>query len=204
MKILGLAALAALTATALVGASSAMAENTQLCKADESPCVAGNVITHVHEETLTGVPATLLSSLGNLLCTVLFLGDSLGLGAPLIIHGHFTYSNCVRDKFGGGTENCTVSEVSTDTLLNILRLSHESADVTGAGKFNIHCGVFLNCTYNRTGLVATATGPLLSSFKNGDVILSGQTTTKESGLCPETGLLDISTMPLEPIHIITP
>jgi hypothetical protein len=204
IKMLGLAALAALMAMALVGATSAMAENTQLCKNDETPCLAGNVVSHVHEETLTGAPATLLSSLGNVLCTALFLGDSLGLGAPLIIHGHFTYSSCVRDKPAGGTENCTVSETSTDSLINVLRLSHESADVTGTGKVNVHCGLFINCTYNGSGLTGTATGPLLSTFENGNVSISGQTTTKESGLCPETGLLDINTMPLEKVYIITP
>jgi hypothetical protein len=204
IKMIGLAAFAALLVVALVGASSAMAENTQLCKADETPCAAGNVVSHVHEQTLTGAPATLLSSLGNVLCTALFLGDTLGLGAPLVIHGHFTYSNCVRHKAAGGTENCTVSEVSTDSLINVLRIEHEGAQVTGTGKVNVHCGPFINCTYNGTGLVGTATGPLLSSFENGDVTISGQTTTKESGLCPETGLLDISTMPLEKVYIITP
>jgi hypothetical protein len=78
IKMLGLAAFAALMAMALLGASSAMAESTQLCKADESPCAAGNVVSHVHELTLTGAPSTLLTSLGTITLFDLFLGDSLG------------------------------------------------------------------------------------------------------------------------------
>jgi hypothetical protein len=203
IKMLGLAALAPLMAMALVDATSAMAENTQLCKNDETPCLASNVVSHVHEETLS-TPATLLSSAGNVLCDALFLGDSLGLGAPLVIHGHFTYGNCQRDKINGAQESCLVMETSTDSLINILRLGHEWADVTGAGKVNVHCGLFINCTFNGTGLTALALGPLLSAFENGSVAIIGEPLSKESGLCPETGLLDISTMPLEKIYIVTP
>src|SRR6478672_6554514 len=83
---------AVLIAMAFLGTSSAMAESTQLCKADESPCAEGKVIKHVHEETLTGAKAKLLSSLGTVECNLLFLGDTLGSGSPLVIHGHLTYS----------------------------------------------------------------------------------------------------------------
>jgi hypothetical protein len=201
IKMLGFATFAVLMAIALLGTSSAMAETTQLCKVDQGPCEAGNVVSHIHEQTLTGSPSTLLSSLGSVLCAALFLGDSLGAGAPLVIHGHFTYSNCVRDKTGGGTENCTASEVSTDSLINLLKLSTETADVTVAGKVNVHCGIFINCTYNGTGLAGTTKGPLIASSENGEVTFSEQTLSKESGLCPETGKLDLTTTPLEAIYI---
>ena len=198
IKLFGLAALVVLVAMAFISASSAVAENTVLCNADENPCAEGNVVTQVHEVTLNGKPAVLLSSVGNVLCSVLFSGDSLGLGAPLVIHGHFTYSNCVRHKIFGGTESCTVTEVSTDSLLKVLRLSHESAEVAGEGEVNVHCGNFINCTYNGEGLKATATGPLLAAAENGEVKLTNQTTHATKGpFCPETGKLDIETMPLE-------
>ena len=59
IKMLGLAALAALIAMAIVGASSAMAGNTALCKVmagagEDEGCAAGQLASHVHEETLTG------------------------------------------------------------------------------------------------------------------------------------------------------
>ena len=79
IKLFGLAALAALAMMAFVGATSATAITTQLCKADESLCTAGNVVSHIHETTLSGHPAVFLTSAGNILCYALFLGDALGL-----------------------------------------------------------------------------------------------------------------------------
>jgi hypothetical protein len=195
---IGLAALAALMAMAFVGASSAMAESTQLCKADESPCATESVIGHVHEETLTGAKAKLLTSVATVECKALFLGDSLGSGAPLIIHGHFTYTECKR-----GTESCSATETSTDSLIEVLKEGHETGKVTGSGSVNVHCGFIINCTYDGEGLVGTAKGPLLASSENGEVTITEQTTHKVSGtFCPETGKLDIATMPLEKVYIV--
>jgi RHS repeat-associated protein len=191
-----LAALVALMATAFLDTSSAMAENTQLCVADENPCAAGNVISHVHEETVSGAPTTLLSSLGNVTCNALFLGSTLGQGAPLVIHGNFTYSGCLRNG-----SSCTVKEVSTSTLINVLRTEAEKATVTGEGEVNVHCGIFLNCTYNGEGLSGTAKGPLLAK-PNGEVSLNEQVTHHVGGgICPETGKLDIRTTPLLATYI---
>ena len=192
IKMFGLAALAALMAMAFVGASSAMAGNTQLCSSE----ACGTAVTHVHETTLSGAKATLLSSVINVTCDVLCLGDTLGLGAPLIIHGDFTYTNC-------NNGNCTVTEVSSDALIEVLRLSHETVDVTGEGEVNVHCGFFINCTYNGEGLEGSAKGPLLSTESNGDVSISGQETSLVSGFCPEHAFLDIKTTPLSATYIKT-
>ena len=209
IKLIGFAALAALMAMAFVGASSAMATSTALCKEDtlnltEEKCPAGKLVTHVHEATLAGSPATLLSSAGNIACDVLFLGDTLnsGLANPLKIHGHWTYENCVRLKIFGGTEPCTVLEVSADALIEVLKEGHETAKVTGNAEINLHCGSIINCTYDGENLVATAKGPLLSTMLNGDVTITNQTTHRTAGsLCPETGKLDIMTTPLEHTYI---
>jgi hypothetical protein len=204
IKLFGLAALAALMAMAFVGASSAMADHTQLCKADESLCAAGNVITHVHEVSIG--EGVLLSSAGNVLCLVLFLGDSLGLGNPLIIHGHFTFGSpthpCVRHKIFGGTENCTIIEVSTDYLLTVLRLGHETADITYSGEVNLHCGSVINCTYNGVGLTGTGKGPLLSTQLNGEITISEKTVANSGGaFCPATSRLDLKTSSLELVYL---
>lgn len=199
IKTIGLAAFAAVMAMAFIGASPAMAENTQLCKVDESPCPAKSVVTHVHAETSAGAKAKLLSKLGTVECKVLSLGIPLGLGAPLVIHSHFTYTECTRGK-----ENCTVVEMSIESLLKVLKLGHETADVTGEGEVSVHCGFFIWCTYNGENLWGAAKGSLLSTEANpnGEVTISEQTTQKVSGLlCPETAKLDIAIAPLEAVYI---
>jgi hypothetical protein len=202
IKMLGLAALAALLAMAFVGASSAMAEETRLCNVDECE-EAGNVVTHVHETTLSGHKAVLLSE-PEVKCDVLFLGDTAagGAGAPLAISGNFTYSNCE-----GG---CTASEENAPTEIKILKTGEELATVTsgegaGAGLVHLVCFGFINCRYVGSGLVGHALGALTSSETNGSVTLSGQEVERESGsLCPETGALDITTTPLEKVYIRGP
>ena len=62
IKLFGFAAVAVLMAIAFIGASSASAITTQLCKTDESLCEAGNVVSHIHEASLSGHPAVFLSS----------------------------------------------------------------------------------------------------------------------------------------------
>jgi hypothetical protein len=198
IKMLGLAAFAALMAMAFLGASSAVAGNTQLCKADEEPCAAANVIAHIHKETVAGAPATVLTSLGNVTCNVLFLGDSLGLGAPLIIHGNFTYTGCLRNG-----NACTATEVSTSALIRVLKTAAETASSTIELEVNVHCGVFLNCTYNGEELVGTTKGPLLAA-PNGEWFINEQFLRHVGGgICPATNKLDIRMTPLVATYIST-
>ncbi len=205
IKMLGMAALAALMAMAFVGASSAMA-TTQLCKVDESLCAAGNVVTHVHVETLSGSPALLLNGLGNILCTALFLSISVGgLATPQILFGNFTYAGCIRHKIFGGTEGCEATELSGPTEIKVSKTGHEIASVVGEGEVLVKCGSALHCVYNGVGLEGTGKGSLLSTETNGEVRLSEQTMNKVSGsLCPNTAKLDITVTPLpNPIYIST-
>ena len=194
IKMLGLAALAALTAMAFVGDSSAMASNTQLCKTDPGAGACTSAVTHVHETSLTGAKGVLLSSVINVECDVLFLSTSVGtLGVPQVIEGKFTYSNC--------NSGCEVKEVGGPASIEALKTGHETAAVTGEGEVNVHCGFLINCTYNGEGLEATAKGPLLSSETNGSVKLSGQETSSVSGFCPEHAFLDLTTTPLTATYI---
>ena len=191
--------LVALVVMAFVGADSAMAETTSLCKVDESPCSGANRITHVHETSTS--KARLLAS-PELECDVLFLGDVKSTnneGAPLVIEGAFTYTNC-----GSG---CSVKEENSPLTLNILKEGHELAKVThgtgsGAGLVNLNC-FGIECKYIGTGLVGHGLGPLLSTKANGDVTLSEQTVSHESGFfCPNSGKLDIQTTPLtSPVYL---
>jgi hypothetical protein len=186
-------ALAALTAMVLVGASSAMAEgSTALCKADQTPCAAANLITTVHGESVGR--ATLLSSILNIECSVLFSG-SAALGNPATVTGRFTYSSC--------NSSCSITEQSVSSLISILRLGHELADVTGKGEVKLSClAGFLKCVYNGEGLQGHALGPLLSSGSaNGEVRLEEQKVHIASGSCPKEAFLDLLTAPLTATYI---
>jgi hypothetical protein len=196
---LGLAALAALMAMAFIIASSAMAEETALCAADEEPCSKGNLVTHVHESTLVGSPAILLNGVGNVACDVLFLSSSVGSpGAPQVIKGNFTYSNCLRN----GTESCAVTEQNGPSEVKVFKEGHEAANVTGEGEVKVKCGTFIICTYGAEGLLGMAKGPLLSSETNGSVSIFEQATRPVSGiLCPSNARLDITTTPLSAVYL---
>jgi hypothetical protein len=185
IKTIGLAALAALTATAFVGAASAMAESTVLCSADETPCAAGNVITHLHGTTVG--KTKLLTSIGTVECNFLALGDVTGKGPPLVISGNGTYTNCVL-----GNSKCTVTEENGPTETKALKTGHETGEVTGEGLVHLVCSGFIDCSYNGVGLKGTIKGPLLSTQPNGEVTISEQTTNKEAGgfLCPKTSKTD--------------
>jgi hypothetical protein len=210
IKVFALVALGALMAMAFIGASSAAAESTVLCLEDpgtgeheacpEGP-PASQLVTHVHEATLEGNPALLLSSVVEVKCTALFLGDVTsenGLGNPLEVLGNFTYSNC---KTSSGKE-CTVAEITgTDAKLKLSKSGHELADVTYQLEWNVHCGFLINCTYDGEGLKAHALGPLLASEPNGETRIEEQVMHRVSGFCPETAKLDLLTTPLEAVHI---
>jgi hypothetical protein len=190
----GLAALAALMAMAFVGASSAMAGSTTLCTADGSGCG----VSHVHETTLSGTKAKLLTSFLTVECDALFLGSTSGgtLASPLVIVGNFTYTNC------GG---CSATEVSSSSTIKVLKVAGtEKSKVTGEGEVFVDCGSSFECTYDGEGLEGTGKGPLSASETNGEVSLSEQTTHKVPGsdfFCPKEGKLDITTTPLSATYI---
>jgi hypothetical protein len=195
IKPIGLTALAALTtmALALVGAPPAMAEgSTALCKVDESPCAAGNLVGSLHGESVG--KAKLLNKSLTVECNVLFSGTAK-LGNPATVTGNFTYSNCNND--------CKVKEKSTFSTMTFLRLAHELADITGAGEVKLTCIFgFLDCVYNGTGLQGHGLGPLLSlGSANGEVRLEEQLTHIMSGQCPSEAYLDLLVAPLETTYI---
>jgi hypothetical protein len=200
IKTFSFAVLAALIAMAFVGISPAMAESTSLCSEDpgegaHEACPESKREAFVHESTSLGTKATLLSSIVTVECNVEFNGSMLSannLGEPLEILGNFTYWGC---KTTSGTE-CTVTEKSVFSHIQLLKLGHELADVTGSGEVNTHCGSLINCTYNGLGLKGHALGPLLSSTLNGEVRVEEQVVNKTGGtFCPKTAKLDILTTP---------
>jgi hypothetical protein len=195
----GLAALAALMAMAFAGASSAMAEDTALCKLDpgtgaDETCPANKLVTHVHYVTLPGQKEKILTEYKDIIieCDDLFLGDVLRpyLGSPLVIHGKLTTSNC--NNF------CTITEENGPGTLEFLKLGHELADVTLEFLKHLQCPPLFNCWYTTEYLVAHALGPLLSDEDNGDIVLHDQEMQKEKGgICPMIMSLDFLITPLQ-------
>lgn len=193
LKMLGFGVLAALLVMALGGAPSAMAENTELCKADETPCKVENAIISVHEVTPEGKKATFLSTLGNVECNVLFSGQAAeATEGPAIVDGNFTYTSCLLKGSA-----CEVKEISKSSSLRILKESHETGSVTVKGEFNIKCGALVNCTYSAEGLTGIYKGQLLSSLTNGEMSINGGVSKLVTGVfCPKEGKVDMTTTPL--------
>jgi len=190
--VITLATLAAISAVLFIAPGFAAAEETALCKADESPCSAGNLISHVHE---TSVGKAQLLSEPTVECDVLFLGDTVAeTSAPLHISGKFTYTNC--------NNSCVATEENGPSLIAVLKTATELSSVTGEGLVKLNCFFgFFKCAYNGEGLIAHGTGPLTSSQKNGSVVIEEQETKIESGTCPESAFLDITTTPLSATYI---
>jgi len=196
---IGLTALTALLAMAFAGATSAMAESTSLCKADESPCSAANQIGSVHEESVG--KSKLLTSLGITECNVLFSGTiTTKLANPLVISGAYTWTNC---KLGEST--CTVTEATANAEIKVLKEGHETATSTVNVGFQVGCPGFIECTFVSAGLKGTAKGPLLSAQvpDNGEVTQLETILNKVAGgfLCPKSVKLDITTTPLTATYI---
>lgn len=196
IKTLGLAALTALMVMAFAGTSSAMAESTALCKADENPCEVNHIITHVHAVTQTGTKTILLTVAFNVECDGLFLGDARSsLASPLILDGTVTYTNCAN--------KCAVTEENGPAEVKILKTGHESASLTFKLLLHVVCGASINCSYIGEGLTGSLTGPLLSITANGEFKVEKQAVKKDSGgfLCPPNATIDVSGTSLDAIYI---
>lgn len=193
IKTIGLVVLAALMVMALAGAAPAHA-TVALCMEDSTECVA---LQHVHETSVG--KAKLLSSVGTIECTTLFLGDTLTASAStLVINGSFTYSSCTL-----GGSSCTATEENGPVEIKVEGAGEETSTVTGEGLVHLICSGFIDCSYSGLGLKGTGKGSLTSTQVNGEVTLSEQKTNKEAGgfLCPKTAQLDITTTPLDKIYL---
>lgn len=192
-------------AIAVAGASSAMAESTQLCRQDMAvfnggqylgtgACPAAEAVNSVH--LLSVGKAKLLDNEGGVLveCNVLFQSRTVGgLGTPQVIEGNFTYVNC-------GT--CQVREaLGSLAIIEVLREGHETAKVKGEAEISVSC-LGIACVYNGEGLEGTAKGPLLANpaRPNGEVFLQRQVVNPVEGICPEAEL-DIIMVPLTATYL---
>ncbi len=196
IKILSLPAVAAAVAMAFVGASSAMAGNTALCKADQNPCAKANLVTHLHALTAAGNKAVILNNILNVECDLLYLSSSVGkLGAPQVIQGNFTYSNCEGA--------CEVEEVSETSTFKLLRTCHETANLALTGEMFVNCAFGLECILASEEMRGLAKGALLPFTGEEEIFEQDELIPVGGFFCPEEAKLDFLILSLDSVYIST-
>lgn len=158
IKMSGVAMLAAIATMALVGASPAMAENTALCKALESPCHEESLVTAIHMELTEGT----VWRLGTLepelivLCLKVLLQATVGeLGSPQkLAVSELVFKECGTNKTH---DNCTVeatqSMFEADLLKTALNLGEfEFLEIDLWVRCTILKVPVIDCKYNLKGV----------------------------------------------------
>ncbi len=196
IKGFGFSALVAMLTMAFVGASSAVAGSTALCKKDEAPCAAANRTTHWHLATSAELPSLILTSDEiTIECAVLFLSTNVGgLGSPQVIKGNFTYSNC--------NNGCSVTEENGPSELKLLRTGAEKAAATLGWLSHLECG-FYDCYYVGEGLKGTFKGALSPFFEEEDWGEAELNPEAGGFFCPAAAELDLWVFSLETFYIST-
>jgi hypothetical protein len=193
MRLINIAIMACAAIVALaIGAGWASAGSTTLCSSHEEgalSCQAGNDVSHVH---FVDPAAVLLTNVLNVSCNVLFLGDGLGLGTPLVIHGAFSITGC--------NNGCTITDLSGGLLL-VLETASGLSEVTGDNFLErMLCIGVINCEYDGKTLIGHGLDATASD--DGLVTLHKQTVSRASGLlCPEITELDALLESLTPLYI---
>ncbi len=196
----GLAAIAAVAAMAFIGASSASATSTALCKVNEDPCAAGNQLSSLHMTNTAGTLGELLA-IGGIELTVLCLNilaqaEVLALGSPLSVHTkELNLTNCGTNA---GHNNCTVNTAIKLPLFDLLKTGANLGQLTAlSGEALVRCVIagiiVIDCTYNGTGLSFTVEGALHSGAGTGHGMLTSNGTelplASGGGLCPEKSII---------------
>jgi hypothetical protein len=200
IKILGLVAVSALAVMA-IAASSAMAENTELCyNLAGDPC---EVVKEIHfvsvEKNANGEhvlgKGSLLAGSNTVKCHLLVSGTliSLDLDNPVEYLSDLHYTDCNL----GCNVKSTSGELTIHGVIDILRLGNEElADVTGRGfAVKVTCPFIFTCDYSSEALTGHGLplnnehgGLPHTTYTEAKVTL----TSKLSGPfnCPSTGALD--------------
>jgi len=199
IKMLGLAAMAAVVATAFIGAATASAEfNTVLCEKAELICespVNGGGNVEIHLETLAANPPLLLSSAGTVECekslALLTLLNELAK-APAKQEAHILSLSFTGNCHLGET-SCTVTtnDLGSLLLLKTGELKAIATDMELEGhktKVTLKCGFFINCTFSANAKTSLA----VSSDAEGHLTGKAEATplTGSGFLCPEKGNWD--------------
>jgi len=154
---IGLAAIAALALTALVGAGSASAVETTLCKsAVDSPyCEAGDRYAAGTSLKATASSFQIKTTIGTIKCSSTLEGTAQEKGNPLAIQSvSWTLTKCSMS----GT-NCTAS-VGGSTSANLAWTSQDDGTLTQPeGTWFVTCGGFTHCTYSVPAITVQGGSP---------------------------------------------
>jgi hypothetical protein len=184
IKMFGLAAVAVVAAMAFVGATSASATDTQLCKVHTGlTCGEGDAVTSHHMVLASGSIGKLLGAINVLCLSILIEATPLGLGNPQSIHTtSFTFTGCGS---GSTHSNCTVT-VPEQPLADLLKTGlEEGVLVFTNGQLRTQCSnMGIDCLYDGEGMEFTVGGQHLTAE---------ETPVRELGgkfFCPNEGVVD--------------
>jgi hypothetical protein len=190
----GLTILVAAIGMAFLGASSAMAETSALCKSNESGqpiCAAGNQLGELH---YVSSEMKILNGLQNVTCESLFKGTAWGLftNEPVKITGKFTYFNC--------NGSCEVEQI-TEGEFKLLKTTATEGVMVGTGvKFKVAC-LFINCVYTWEGLGVGATSANLPTTAGKWIVTEQELERTPGGTCPMTTKLHMAMESLTDVYI---
>jgi hypothetical protein len=198
LKIIGLAAIAALALTALVGAGTASA-GTVACTVNGTSCTSANEYTGAITSNLkTGTTAVLTNSLDQVTCTASSMNGEIT--EPTNASGNstgsitsVTFSGC-KDQFGS---TCTVEALNVPwhaetTATEVAGKPNGNGKLTvsklekGFPEAKVVCGEALNCAFGvesaSVDVIGSSTSPLIKT--------TGLVMTRLSGFCPSTATWD--------------
>jgi hypothetical protein len=199
LKILGLAAVAAMALMAVAGAGTASA--TELCTVNTSPCPAASKYNSGTVIEASSTNATLTSSLGNVVCT----GSSIkgtttsSGGSKLSVEGtmeSLSFSGCtLTTPFSTTKHNCTVTGINLHYKGVAAKTTQPNGTLTvtsgGSGDpgAKVDCGAnVLRCQFTSPSIVLDVTGGSPATVLAKEESLNR--TVYEGGLCPSTSTWD--------------
>lgn len=209
LKMLGVAAVAAMGLMAFIGAGTASA--TELCSTNTSPCTGTKYLsgTSVSAQLKSGTSAVLTSSITTVTCkksTVTGKTTSSG-GKGVAVSGEITGLTFTECTTTNGTA-CTVNSVNKNYSASIVATGGGNGTLTvkkgtGAGNpgASVQCGFLINCTF-------TAAEPALSVTGGNPAIAKANAIPLErsGGICPSEAKWDAEyevTAP-KPLFIVNP
>ncbi|HEX6752051.1 MAG TPA: hypothetical protein VF093_00495 [Solirubrobacterales bacterium] len=204
IKLFGLAAMAAVIAMALAGASTAMANgSTAICKVHQDPCVGANHFKAVHFVNRPGTVLGFLTEDFTALClNVLRQADVLALANPQEVHTtQLTFTGCGTTA---AHNNCTFT-VEQLALGDLLRTAlNKGRETFLSGRFKVKCGggefLEVDCEYLQENAETEVT-----TGKETEINIEEELVEGESGsLCPSVPpVVHLSLVGLDPYYIVS-
>jgi hypothetical protein len=204
LKIVGIAAVAAMAFMAVIGAGTASAANTTLCKVEESPCKAENHYAIGTAISSTSSNATLTSNLGSVVCTKSSVGGKTTTtgSSKTDVEGKIeslSFTGCeLTTPFFGTKHACTVTSINTPYKAVITNNGGTkgtltvSSGGTGDPGAKVDCGQsVLRCQFTAKSLVLDA----LSTTATMAAMITAEAeplerTVYEGGICPSESKWD--------------